>query len=508
MNPANTQNEAPIGRRMAKGAAWLVLLRLARRIIGVANMVIMARLLVPADFGLVVLATSIFGILDVLGSMSLNLALIRMSNPTRQHYDTVWTMSLLRGAIVALMLFALAGTLADFYAEPRLAEVLLTLGLATLFDGLRNVGAVNFEKELAFSKTFQITMYSRLISFSVTVVLAIVLRSYWALIIGLVVDEAAQTLMSYLYHPYRPRLSLSKWREFIHFSKWLVISNIGQFLTTKLDNFMLAKFVSATTLGHYVVAFEISNLPTTNLIGPMQSAIFPGFAKIAHDRQQLVANYLDAMALVLMVAVPVGVGIWLTADSLVYVMLGIKWLEAIPLLQILSLYGVARLAYANTRAIYLALGRPNLVAYTTCGQVVVLAPILFYGVSTAGAIDAAWALVVSTLLTGLGNLYIVARMLDISWLRTLAAIWRTLVAAAGMIVAGLALRPLLPDVDGMAASLLTLAGMILGCGLAYVAGQGGLWLLCGRPAGAEAHVLNLLGDQVRKLRRRRGSATH
>jgi O-antigen/teichoic acid export membrane protein len=282
----------------------------------------------------------------------------------------------------------------------------------------------------------------------------------------------------------------------------LVLSNVGQFLTTKLDNFILAKFVSPATLGQYVVAFEISNLPTSNLIAPMQTAIFSGFSKIAHDRQRLVSAYLDAMALLLMLAVPVGVGIWLTADSLVYVMLGPKWLPVIALLQILAIYGLARLAYANTRSVYLALGRPSFVTYTTGMQLALQAPALFYGVSTAGAVGAAWALVVSTAVTGLANLYIVARMLGISFRQTLKAVWRTLGAAAGMIVVGVLLRPSLPAADGFAAASAALIAMVAGCGAAFVVGQAALWLLCGRPPGAEAYAFNLLREQMRQHFRR------
>src|SRR5688572_28508821 len=109
--------------RMARGAAWMVALRFTIRGVGLASTLILARLLVPADFGLVAIATSILGLLEAMSEFSFDTALIRHPDATRRHYDTAWTLSIMRAAATALLLVVLAVPVAGLFEEPRLVLV-------------------------------------------------------------------------------------------------------------------------------------------------------------------------------------------------------------------------------------------------------------------------------------------------------------------------------------------------------------------------------------------------
>ena len=144
-----------LGNMMAKGAAWMTTFRIIDHCIGMVSTAILARLLVPADFGLVALATSMIAVLEVLGAFGLETALVQHVNVSRQHFDSVWTFNLLFRMSLGVVVIALAWPIAIFYRDPRFFPCLLVLALRQAIQGLENVGIVAFRKELTFDKEFK-----------------------------------------------------------------------------------------------------------------------------------------------------------------------------------------------------------------------------------------------------------------------------------------------------------------------------------------------------------------
>ena len=203
--PGSVQN---VDRAMAKGALWMILARLGDRSLGFVSMIILVRLLSPDDFGLVAMGMSVIAICELLGQVGLDVALIQTPGATRRHYDTAWTFSVIISAVIAFVLLIIAAPAANFYHEPRLLPILLSLALGSLISGFENIGTVAFRKELLFNKEFQFFFGKKLAAFLVTVPLAFLLRSYWALIAGIVVGRLAGVSLSSssgLPHPVRAR---------------------------------------------------------------------------------------------------------------------------------------------------------------------------------------------------------------------------------------------------------------------------------------------------------------
>src|SRR6201998_4791603 len=141
-----------IGRAMAKGTGWTVGTQLTIQLIGMLSTMVLARLLVPADFGLVALATALSGALHAISEFSFDLALIQNQSAARREYDTAWTLSICRNAILAVALVAGARLIALSFADPRLEPVVYWLALGTFFNGFQNIAVVDFRKELAFHR--------------------------------------------------------------------------------------------------------------------------------------------------------------------------------------------------------------------------------------------------------------------------------------------------------------------------------------------------------------------
>ena len=170
---------------MNLGIAWMVVARLMDRSIGIVSTLILARLLVPGDFGLVAMATAIAGALELLGAFSFDLALIQKQNAEKRHYNTVWTFNVLFGCCCGALLILLAAPAAAFYRESRLPPVMVVLAASVAIAGFTNVGVVNFRKDLHFRNEFKFLFLKRITTFMVTIGFAFVLKSYWALLIGI-----------------------------------------------------------------------------------------------------------------------------------------------------------------------------------------------------------------------------------------------------------------------------------------------------------------------------------
>jgi len=475
--------------RMAKGAAWLILFKLVERGIGFISTLILARILVPADFGLVAMATSVLAGLELLGAFSFDMALIQNRNAARRHYDTAWSFGLAFGVFKALLMCALAIPAAAFFSEPRLEGVMYALALCTAIQGAENIGIVAFQKDLEFHKEFWLGLARKLAGFVTTITLAYLLESYWALIAGVFAMRITSVVLSYTMHPYRPRWSWQAAGELFNYSKWLLLNNALIFLNNRGTDFIIGRFSGARSLGLYSVAYELANLPTTELVHPISRAVFPGYAQMAHDLPQLRQAFLQVIGLVALLTIPAGLMIGLLAEPVVRVLLGVKWLDAVPMIQALAVFGVVRSLHGPTGSIYLALGRPRFIAVLQLIQLVVAASLMFWLVPSQGAVGAAWALLIGASTAMLINYVVILRDLHLQLTQLVAVLWRPLAGAVAMGVALFLVEPWRPLAAGAGQQLLLL--LLLGsmCTLAYLGAVILGWIGAGKPDSAESQIL-------------------
>ena len=343
---------------MASGAAWMVLAKLAERSLALVSMLILARVLVPQDFGIVAMAMSFVALLEMLTAFGFDVALIQKQTKERGHWDTVWTFTALVGFAIAILMVLFAPAVARFFDEPRLVEVVRVLAIGSAVQGLQNVGLVAFRTEMQFDREFRFLTTKKLLGFSVTVPLALILDSYWALVIGQTCGRIASTGLSYWVHPYRPRFTLVAARDLFHFSKWMFILNIIHYIKDRSAIWVVGAMTGPAPLGAFTISYELATMPSTQLVAPINRAVFPAYARLAQEGiEPLRREYLSVIGVIVLLATPVVLGIAATAPVLVPVMLGPKWTHAVPLLSMLAIFGYTYIIQSNAQAAYLALGR-------------------------------------------------------------------------------------------------------------------------------------------------------
>lgn len=485
---------------MTAGVGWMVFFRFCHRGIAVVSTIVLARLLIPADFGLVALAMSVIGMLELLRAFSFDTVLIQKQDATHADYDTVWTLNQIFTAVIVAMLVALARPAALFYDDARLENVIYLLAFATTVSGVENVGIVNFRKEILFDKEFIFLVGKKLIGFLVTIPIAFALRSYWALVCGIIAMNVGGVILSYTMQPYRPRFSLASAKDIMSFSKWLCINNLLFFLDNRGVDFIVGKLAGAHALGVLTIAYEVSTLPTSDMVQSINRALFPGYAKLSKDIKSLAELYLKTVSFTALFVIPAGAGLALTANLFVPVVLGPSWLEAIPAIQALSVYGILVALQSNGVYIILALGKPRILTLFQVISVIILIPLLIFLTGRYGVIGAAIGQLLGIVLMIPLNYRIISRLLHLKIPSILRVFLRPSVATATMAAACVAAQAYLPKTDNVGVMAAELAFLVCLGVVVYLAAVIIVWRLAGMPAGAESAVLERVPGLAR-LRR-------
>ncbi len=482
-----------VGNKMAKGAAWMVAFKIVEKGIGLVSTIILARLLNPDDFGLVAIATAFLGFLILLTDFNFDVALIQKQHAGPELYDTAWTFNVLFGLFLAFILAGFAKLVAEFYNEPKLEDILYVFAISAGFGGFCNIGPVAFRKELQFHKEFYFQLFKKLTGFSVCMVLAFTLRNYWALVWGSFAGRIMELLISYLVHPYRPRFCMKERKELFGFSIWLFVNNTIFFTYHRLADFIISKVLGSHALGVYTIAYEISNLPTTELVAPINRAVLPGYSKMACDIALMRQGFLNVLSMIALCALPAGIGIAIVADLMVKVVLGSKWQEAVPLIQVLAISGAITALQTNTGSLYMALGKPRYLTFISSVNVfLVFIPLLITLLKLHGVLGIAEAYLCSNLIMWPINYFIVGRLIQLSYLEMCSVIWRPFLAcgfmAVGIIYGRDYMNIIYPiDIDEVRLVLEVVIGAFI-----YMIGVLLFWVASRFPDGAEKFILRKL----------------
>lgn len=480
---------------MARGATWMLGFRLADRALAFFSTIILARILVPADFGLVAMAMSVIAMIELAGAFSFEVPLIQRPNPTRAHYDTTWTLRLLFSLLCGVLTVALALPAATFYGDDRIALIMVVLSASWFVEGFENIGTVNFRREMNFKREFIFMFAKRAVGVAVTLTIALALRSYWALIIGSLVSRAFGVGLSYAMHAYRPRFSLTMWRELFSFSGWLFVTNVLGFLTNRLSHFVIGRTQGAGALGTFTIASDFAALASSEVTAPINRAVLPGLSRIAETPGGIGQGLLQVVAVVQLITLPAAFGLAAVAEPLVLTLLGEQWHAAVVPLQILVFGGVLQSLVATNHSAYLATANAHVPAISATLFVIALVILLFYfgdhginGVAAAQLGATAAAVCVS--------LMMMRRYFDVSLLALAAVIIRPLLASAlmGATVYWTAQHRMGLGADAWHIAVLALS-VLMGVTI-YVSALALLWLAAGRPDGAEALVLKRLREVV------------
>lgn len=451
--------------------------------IGFISTLILVRLLAPEDFGLLAMCFVIIGLTEVLFEFGIETAVIQTAKLTDAHLNTAWTIRLIQSLLVAGILATIAPMAGTFYHDDRVTSLLPLIAVGIVIRGFSSIGLVLLRRELQFRREVAYGVAVRVAAFFLNVGLAWYLHNYWALVIANICSNLIACLLSYWAYSYWPRFSLEKFREIWAFSQWMLIQNIANYATNQVDQLIIGAKLGAQSAGVYSVSTEIAELPTTELIFPISRVLFPGFVKLRSHPERLKNAFLNALGFLATFSLPAGFGVALVAENLVPLLLGEKWNDAIPVIQVLAIFSVFRTLYGLPGNLLVVIGHVRLVSVLTvvqlfmflCGTPVVMG----YGlIGIAVAKAAAAGIFLLLIIDRLAALFPVTRR------EILRQFKRPVIASTAMVLALLGVDRYLPNQNVLALTLQVLFGAFT-----YSVAILASWQMGGRPEGTETFLL-------------------
>ena len=479
-------------KRLLHGTIWIGASRLLVNLAGLVSTLVLARFLVPADFGLVGIALTVTAVVTSLTELSLNAALIQHPSPLDRHFDTAFTLNLLRAVILGAVIAVLAVPVARSYHDERLTQVILFVGGTTLLSGFANPKLVSFSRILQFRQDFIINVSQRIVALGVSAAIAILYRSYWALVLGNAAAQLLAVILSYVLLPYRPRFTLAGGRDLFSFSVWLSFVQVINTVNYKFDQLVIGYVLGNASLGYYAVGDNLAALATREATAPLAQTLFPGFSRLAAERSRLIAAYQRAQSLLGLIGLPFGCGFAVVAKPFVLLAMGEKWRPAILLIQLLSGIFALQTLSSTLQPLAMAMGNTRRLFHRDLINFVIRLPLLLLGIFLGGLIGIAVARCVSGVAATILNMELARRLLGVSIADQLRVNARALAGAAVM-MPGVAVESLAFATPATPLGLAAQIAILVATGASlYVGVVAGLWWAAGRPDGAEREVANLL----------------
>jgi len=350
-----------LSSRVVHGGFWVFFLKIVNRGFGLFRTIVLARLLSPNDFGLFGIAMLAISGLQSLSQTGFNSAIIHKKGGTKSYLDPAWTVQVVRGLILAIVLITSAPLVGSFFREPRAILIIRVLGASVLLGSVKNIGIVYFRKELKFHKQFLYRLTGTIADVAVAIPAAIILRSVWALVFGVLSGNLARFIISYYIHPYRPGIDFDweKIKEMFDFGRWILGGGVVVFIATQGDDIFLGKVLGATSLGFYRLAFRISNTVATEITHVISQVTFPAYSKLQDDLSTLKTAFMKTMSLTAALSIPLAAGIFLFIPEFTEIFLGKKWLPIVQPTRILVIAGAIRSIAAIWGPLYRATGKPK-----------------------------------------------------------------------------------------------------------------------------------------------------
>lgn len=403
-------------RRVLRAGLWTSGLHAATRGAGFVRNVLLARVLSPDDFGLFGIALVVISIIERFSNTGLQAALIQSHRAVHAYLDSAWTIQLLRGVLLCVSLMLTASPVAALLGDARAAPLVAMLGLAVLLRSLQNPGMLLYRRDLETRYQFVHRSGGTLVELLTSIGLAFVLRSAWALTLGLVVGRAALLLLSYTLHPYRPRVRLQfdQLRELSHFGRWVFLDNMLLFLAYRGDNLIVGKFFGAPALGVYMLAFSISEVVALEIGRVTREIAFPAYSRIQSDLSSVQRAFTMSLDAVASVACPLAAVLAFMAGPLTHVVFGPRWEGVATVLPPLAFAAGLRAIIGHGTVAFAALGQPALAFRTNLVAVAATYLVMLPLVVTWGLNGVAITVAVGPLIALVPFTVFVRRVLGIS----------------------------------------------------------------------------------------------
>jgi O-antigen/teichoic acid export membrane protein len=325
-------------KKTAHGALLSICGQAANFILRTGSMVILARLLDPADFGLIGMATAFTGFVALFQDAGLSMATIQRASTSHAQTSTLFWINLTVGTILAGLCVAISPVITAFYHEPRLFWVTVMIGTSFIFSGAGAQHRAMLLRQMRFATLAALDIVSLLSSIALGIGLAVAGFGYWALVGTTVFPILVGTLGAWIaggWVPGPPRRGVGV-RSMLTYGSTVTLNNLIVYVAYNADKVLLGRFWGAETLGVYGRAYQLINLPTANLNNSIGAVAIPALSRLQNDPVRLRSYFLRGYSLFLSLVMPITVACALFPEDIIRLFLGAKWAAAAPVFRLLA----------------------------------------------------------------------------------------------------------------------------------------------------------------------------
>lgn len=407
-------------RTAISGMFWTFAQQFGTQAIGFFVSIVMARLLMPKEFGLIGMISVFIGIGNSLIKGGLTQSLIRTSNPDQEDYSTVFYFNLAGSVIVYLLLYFTAPLIASFFSQPILVPIVRIYCLSFIISAFSQVQLTRLTKEMNFKLQMTISIPSLIGSGLLGMFLAYKGYGVWSLVWMSLFQVFLSTVQLWFRSGWTPSLvfSVAKFKYHFNFGYKLTLSGLLNTLFINIYQIIIGRFFVPAQVGFYTRADSLKQLPVTNISSALNKVTYPLFAEIKDDDVRLKKVYKQIMEMVVFVIAPVLIFMGVLAEPLFRFLFTAKWLPAVPYFQILCIAGILFPIHSYNLNVLIVKGRSDLfLKLEIIKKVLVL--ILIFITLQYGIMGLIWGQLAASIIAFYINTYYTGKFLDYnSWEQT------------------------------------------------------------------------------------------
>lgn len=356
---SNLSSNKNLKKKSIRSGSFMFLSQLSIFVLKMMSTFILARLLLPEDFGLIAMVMAITGFVALFKDLGLSLATIQKTDITHNQISTLFWINVLISFCIMLITFAIAPIVAWFYNEPRLINITMILALAFVFSGFSIQHQALLSRKMYFGKLAIIEIFSTIMSIIVAVLVALQFNNYWAIVFMHLTLPLFISIGSWFACNWRPGLPTknSGVRSMLVFGGNITGFTIVNYFARNLDNILIGKFCGSSMLGLYSKAYQIVMLPIANIRGPLYRVAMPALSQLKDNPDKYKNYYLKMLSLISFISLPVITFLFLFSEEIIMILFGSKWLEMNLIFKILAVSSLLQPVAGTRGLILISLGK-------------------------------------------------------------------------------------------------------------------------------------------------------
>ena len=395
---------------------WVSIEKFGHSGLNLISILILSRLLVPEDFGLIGVLAIFISISQMIVESGLGSALVKKENPTRQDFSTIFTFNLIVSIVLYIIIFlVVAPLIAAYYDESILSNLIKVLSLSIIFNAFTLIQRVHLLRELKFKQQSLIAILSLLISISISISLAVMGMGVWALVFQMVAYSFFYAIFVFFSVKYYPSFyfSYASFKELFSFGGRIFASSLIQITYRDIFSMIIAKIYNINVAGLYFQSNKLVNFPVSIFRALTDGAVFPVLSKI-QDKKEFGNLCRRLNRGVLLVATPLLLSLAFFSEYYVLIVLGNNWIEAIPFMTILSLGALPLIIESISRNMMKAAGRADYILKSEMIKRILGFGLLFLALQFSIEYIL-WSVVIANMLAFIINMYIVNKITSYTW---------------------------------------------------------------------------------------------